>query len=433
MLNGNATMEEAQAITNKLGGEYIDSSKALRKLTDGYSDEVVAALKRLGVINAEEVVESRLAQERVNARVDALGLADAEWKIAEAELQAAGASQAEIDALKLLRLKKLDEMVSSENFIKTHGAVSEAMLQVAAAAGVEAEAIAKLNEIKTLEKLIEIETDPFGLKSMRQSVAILKNQVRGEIEKAIADVRVRTDVPISTSVSGSGGSSSKTSKNTDRYFCEIDRFREYIKAVNDAQEEAEQLNGILGRVGDLERQADLHEQLAGQYDIECTALHALNEARRKAIREGADILNGAGLNAEYDPQANDLYIRDLERINELVYKDIPYGMRKFEYDSNGRLNFLGGNYDNQTDALNNYKKQLEGLVSTISGWNDDAKSDSEQWLKEFDEAFKSRIESYEKRVKALDNRITLNENWQENAIVQRDYSGIREYTDNVID
>lgn len=422
MLDGNATMAKARAITNKLAGEYVDHASALGILTEANRTHIRETLDKLGVLNSEEVIEDRLAKQYAENLAAELDLTTAKWEEIEAVVQAEVETRRQAAALEYLRIEQVKALASTEDITNGNLQAIKTALMAAEAINLQSKAMSDLAYYQSLGSNV-----PSYVKASYQDIL---NQFNSDIDKALANVMV--DVKVKVPRTAGSGSGSSSSKSTDEYFAEVDRFRKYIKDLNDAKEEAERLEGQISRTGDLEKQAEMHRTLADRYETECDALHALNEERRKAIQEGVNVLNGAWFGAEYDPRSNSLYIRDLEKINKLTYQDIPYGLKKFEIDSNGRINFLGGNYESELEALNNYRKQLEGLVGTISGWNDSNKDDSANWLEAFDKAFGSRITYYGLRTKNLENRLTLNENWLNHAVEGYDLAGITRYSNDVV-
>ncbi len=374
MMDSASSMEEAQAAADALASEFMNSTTVLDMLREGNAELVKVMLEKIGVTNADEVVESRLRLVRLEAKVAALGLADAEWSVVEQKLREIGATNADITAIEALRKKQLEAKIATTDFATANAGTIATLIQMANAAGIAGKRMQILAQMQKLEA----SASP-GMKATTQYGMAMKRYQDMLLEGFTDDLKVELpEVTVSVpkaSGSGSGsGSTGSSKKDTDRYFAEIDRFREAIKRLEDAQEEAERLNGKLGRTDGLWDQIKIHKSLVDVYEDEQAALHNLNEERRKAIAEGVEKLQKLGFEVDYDAQANNLYIRNLEHLNELATSDLT----KYETMADMSVNILG-KYDNAQEATNGLIKDTEGIIDNITKFNDANKEGSQTW------------------------------------------------------
>lgn len=371
LMDSTSTMEEAQAAADALASEFMNSTTALDMLREGNADLVKAMLEKIGVTNADEVVESRLRIVRLEAKVAALGLADAEWSVVEEKLREIGATNADITAIEALRKKQIEAKIATTDFATANASTIATLIQMANAAGIAGKRMEILAQMQRVEAS---ETD----KTSARYGAYMADAKRRLLEGFTDDLKVelpeiKVVVPKADG-SGSGSGSSSSKKETERYFAEIDRFRDAVKRLADAQEEAERLNGELGRTESLWDQVKIHKSLVDTYENEQTALHDLNEERRKAIREGVEKLQNLGFDVSYDAETNDLFINNLEHLNDLATTDL----NKYETMADMSVNILG-KYDNAQEATNGLIKDTEGIIDNITKFNDANKEGSETW------------------------------------------------------
>lgn len=219
---------------------------------------------------------------------------------------------------------------------------------------------------------------------------------------------------LNDAINGAGsGKSGSGSKGVEAYIADIDRFREAVEALRKAQEDRERVEGSIEDAGSYERKIQLEQELISAYKSEQEALHALNDARDEAIAEGAESLRALGFAVQYNADTNELWIDNLEHLNELTAKS-------------------RGKYDSLQEATNGLRKETEELIGTITDLNEANREGSKSWLEVEKSIREAMLAVFEMRRSAGENALTLNENWQENAIEGYDYDGIRQYTENMI-
>ncbi|MGM9608345.1 MAG: hypothetical protein ACI3XJ_12655 [Oscillospiraceae bacterium] len=154
--------------------------------------------------------------------------------------------------------------------------------------------------------------------------------------------------------------SSSSTKDTEEYIAEIDKFREATERLNRVQAEADRLELHLSNTDDLSKQIEYHKQLIDVYQDEQDALHELNEQRDAYIQSQVDVLRQRGFNVEYDPTNNKFFVENLEHLNDLVASS-------------------KGSYDTLQEATNAYRKETEDLIESLESLNDANAENSEAW------------------------------------------------------
>lgn len=225
------------------------------------------------------------------------------------------------------------------------------------------------------------------------------------IDSQIALLRSLGNKNISDFGSNKSGSGSKSGKEADAYTVDIDRFREALQRLSEAEKERERIETELSRTHSLDREIELRDQLTQALEKEQTAMHALNEERDAAIHESVDKLTALGFEVEYDDVNNKLWIKNLEHVNELTDRD--------------------------RESTNTLIKSIETLIETTEKWNESNEGTSGDWWDREADKIQNVIDKFEAVTKLYENKITLTENWLDNAVGDMDYSKVREYTDNI--
>ena len=150
LTNKSSTLKDVQTALDTLGAEYVESTGILEKLTDENKELIKTYLKKIGVTNAEEIVERKLVKSKYDAIIAANGLTDATWDEIEAFLINASASDAVMEHMDNLRKSEYDLQVQSVKFAEANNAVFESLLKVAAAADVNAVATGNLLKAQKL-------------------------------------------------------------------------------------------------------------------------------------------------------------------------------------------------------------------------------------------------------------------------------------------
>lgn len=403
MMDSASSMEQAQQAANDLASEFMNSTTVLDMLREGNAELVKTMLEKIGVTNADEVVESRLRLVRLEAKVAALGLADAEWSVVEQKLREIGATNADITAIEALRKKQLEAKIATTDFATANAGTIATLIQMANAAGIAGKRMQILAQMQKLEA----SASP-GMKATTQYGMAMKRYQDMLLEGFTDDVTVELpEVTVSVPKAGGSGSNGSSAKDIEAYTVEIDRFREALHRLDEAQKEREQIEAQLARTHSIGDEIALREKLTKALEDEQAAMHALNEERAAAIHENIEKLAGMGFDVSYDDVHNKLWIENLDHINELNAKDKA--------------------------STNELIKATEKLIETTEKWNESNEGTSGDWWDREADKIQNVIDKFESLTKLYENKITLTENWLDNAVGDMDYAKVREYTDNIAD
>ncbi len=361
--NAKSSMEEVQDAANALAEEYINSIGILDNLTESNASVIESLLEEMGVTNAHEVVMARLNATRLEAVLAANGMADAVWEDAEALLEESGAADNTIQYLKLLRQEQYNAQISAINFKNATSDVIAALAQQAAMAGVTADKMAALQKAQSLitrkesGALDEYEANNYGDildRYLKQAQADI-----GSIDVKVPEIKV--SVPRGSSSGKSGSSSaSKASKEVEEYIADVDAYREAVRQLEEVQERRASLEDKISKSSNYKEQIALQRELINAYKEEQAALHTLNDQRDVTIAAGVQSLRELGFAVEYNCDTNELWIDNLEHLNEL------------QAESKGK-------YDSVQEATNALRKDTEELIGTITDLNDANQENSDSW------------------------------------------------------
>ena len=138
--NSPSDLGACQSAFNKLTTEYINNSDVMKNLTEDTKAGTVAMLEQMGVANAEEMVEARLAAQKYATANGCIDLANATWEEISALIAEGNASQETQQYLANLALSKIDV-----NNIKLNTKADvDNIVAIANAAGASAAQIAAL-------------------------------------------------------------------------------------------------------------------------------------------------------------------------------------------------------------------------------------------------------------------------------------------------
>lgn len=155
------------------------------------------------------------------------------------------------------------------------------------------------------------------------------------------------------------GSSSK--KSTELYISNIDALYESTLRLKDVQNEMSTLeakNNALSEA-DYRKKIENSKEIIRLRGEENRILNEQNTIRRSSIQAGIGELVSYGFKIDYDPASNDLLIKNMEHINDLV---APSG---------------------KVEDTNKLRKAIEALIEKIRDYNDDAIEASLQWHENF--------------------------------------------------
>lgn len=396
-----ALRDDTEALTdvmNELLGAYISQKLAAGDLADADEEVIEAMLWEAGVANADEAAhqllidakdrlrgETLLAEEGIDSFIDSL--AD------ETAYSAAARSS-------LLQLAA--QMVKTNNTKMDFSQQLAQLGNIGKAAGVSAATLAYYAHVQEAIANGTVE----GFRAINNAEQYINDFVN-EINAAASNVQFKFDFSGATRNNSSGRSSgAKTAtKEIEEYIVAIDRFREAQHRLDEATSKREGIQTQLERNHSLVAEKELREQLTQAIFEEQEAMHSLNEERDAAIHESIDKLNDLGFNVEYDDISNKFWVTNLEHINELT-----------------------GSTKEKTNEL---RKSTEELISTLESWNASNADTSSDWWDRYAEKIQNVIDLFERMTGFFENRITLTENWLDNAIDEKDFDSVRKYADNI--
>jgi len=151
---------------------------------------------------------------------------------------------------------------------------------------------------------------------------------------------------------GVSSSKSSSSKSTEIYEAEINQFRQLEDALAKVNDEIER-NQVLTDLAEDKDKINLLSKRIDLYKQEQEILHQLAEARRNVIQQNVGKLQGLGFDISYDRNANELLIRNIERLNQL--------------EGEG------------AEATNKLRKETEKLIKSTISLNEANREASIQW------------------------------------------------------
>ena len=185
------------------------------------------------------------------------------------------------------------------------------------------------------------------------------DSIDGQI--AILKSLMNTDVWDYMPESSGGGSASSSIKTIEEYTAVIEVYREALERLARAQARTADIQRKIDQSDSLMEQIRLHKQLIGSYRQEQDAMHNLNEQRDATIAAGVSSLRALGFEVEYNAVSNELWIDNMERLNELTAQS-------------------RGEYDTLQEATNALRQETEELINSITDLNEENEENSNSWF-----------------------------------------------------
>lgn len=394
----------------------VQSKYATADLAEADENVVATMLDEAGVANSVEyahyiITEAKIknkaaSYDLINATNDTLAPLLDEIKLLLGEGDAAQYAEQYLSALRMEKILSNDTTLDETDSV-------EQLIEIAAGAGASAES---LREYIRLKKLVDKGTVA-GFHAIEDgSYENAKFNAVNEANRIIAEIKG------SLKNAFTGGSyfdfkptdSKKTKKEVEEYLATIDRFREAQEQLRRAEEKREKIESNLENSGSLEERIRLRKELIQAYKDEQAALHNLNEQRDAAIKEDVSKLTQRGFEIEYDPDNNQFWVKNLERINSLTAKS-------------------KGKYDTLQEATNAYRKETEELIKTLEEWNEKNRDGSNQWVEDELAKIAKIIEGYEDITKAYENEIAIRDKWVSDAAEKKDTAALEKSTREIVD
>lgn len=181
-----------------------------------------------------------------------------------------------------------------------------------------------------------------------------------QIDGQIATLQALKNIPLKEFKSDTPDGSTSDKDEVEEYIADIDKYREAVERLRKAQEQVSNIELQIEESDNLKEKILLTRQLIGAYEREQEALHDLNNERDATIKAGVQSLRDLGFAVEYNADTNDLWISNMEHLNELTA------------DSKGK-------YDSLQEATNALREDTEGLIETITDLNEENREGSSAW------------------------------------------------------
>ncbi len=389
--NGKSTMEQVQAASNALATEYFNQIGILNQLTEENKEVAVLALQRVGVVNAEAVVEQQLAAIKYEHMLAEEGLANAVWESndslvqsATAKLKDAGASETVINAIKKMRLEEVKAKLATIDLANSNASLSNSFIVTAKAAGVSEKAMQMIESINTFRQayqdktLVPSDMDNYA-DIMAKKQANLSAEIQKEIDELMNGEIVLPEFNVPKELNDTSSNSSDSKNKVDEYIADIEKFRREIDNLEKTQNKLERLDIFLEGDQDYDKQLAYQRQRIDLLTKEQEQMHTLAEARRAYITEQVGKLRQQGFEIEWDPEQNHFLVVNLEHINEL-------------------LATTAGKYDSVDEATNELRKDAEKMIKDLEEYNDADIELSNDWYTAQYDRLDAKIAIYESMI-----------------------------------
>ena len=208
---------------------------------------------------------------------------------------------------------------------------------------------------------------------------------------------------------GSGGSGSDNISTIEEYIANIDAYYEAEKRLQAAQERANSLAKKLRYTEDPAEKIKLAGDLIEAYKEQAAAEKDLMDLKKNTIASNVAALRALGFEVEYNSETNELYIKNLEHLNELTASSAG------EY----------GSLQEATNALRHETEDLIGVTEQLNNDNINAASTIEDLGYQIQETKNNVIdyieEIYKKQVSAYQKIIDLRKEMITSAKDEFDY------------
>lgn len=257
----------------------------------------------------------------------------------------------------------------------------------------------------------EIGLDDF-ISDLELDISNYQNAI-AQIDGQIATLQALKNAPLKSFKSKSGSGSGGSKKEVEEYIADIDEYREAVERLRKAQAEVERITTDIDNAGSIEKKIALEKELVDAYQEEQAALHNLNNLRDGTITAGVKTLQDLGFAVKYNADTNELWVENLEHLNELTA------------DSKGQ-------YGSLKEATNALRKDTEELINTITDLNEANREGSATWWEVQRAILDAQIAVCEFEAQLHSNVLTLTENWLDNAINQKSSDDVKRYTSDMI-
>lgn len=144
----------------------------------------------------------------------------------------------------------------------------------------------------------------------------------------------------------------------EEYIADIDAYYDALKRLEKAQALRASIDKQLSNTDDPREKISLERQLIDAYTQEAEAERNLMNLKSQTIAANANALRELGFAVSYNSETNELYISNLEHLNELVATSC-------------------GEYETLEEATNALRKSTEDLIDSTETLNDDNRESAE--------------------------------------------------------
>lgn len=203
----------------------------------------------------------------------------------------------------------------------------------------------------TLDDLIaDLELD---ISEYESAISTIDSQIA--LLRSLGNTSISDYAPETTSKKTTGSTA-----EVEEYIADIDKYREAVERLRKAQEQVSDIELRIEESDDLNERILLTRSLIGAYEREQEALQDLNRERSATISAGVESLRELGFAVEYNAETNDLWISNLEHLNELTADN-------------------KGEYDSLQEATNALRENTEDLIDTVTNLNEENRDGTSTW------------------------------------------------------
>lgn len=175
---------------------------------------------------------------------------------------------------------------------------------------------------------------------------------------------LRKELEVDFSKIGTGTTSTSSSSKVEAYVVELNKLYDTERRLADLQKDYDLIDAkrALLDEDDIDGQAEAVADLTALLNDQNAVLNEQNNIRRQIIQDEIARLEELGFDIDYDPLANELNIKNWQRLTELQATSV-------------------GEYDSLQEATNELKKDTEEALEKLMEYNEANVDNSLQWWK----------------------------------------------------
>jgi len=339
-----------------LSKSYENLSKSISNTFDDLKtlNQVIADVRNGQSLSAEQILD---LIEKYNLSADAIKKTTDGYTVELSALENVRKAkiQTALDSIEAEKKHALAVKEQVESRLKNYGLEIEQLKNIAAVK-------AKLAELadKEARRIADEITGGYSDAGARNRIyeqvyadVVLAGKTLAEIEELEKKSKLLISILNDRSYGVSSSKSSSSKSTTEIYEAEINQFQQLEDALSKVNDQIKR-NEILTDLAEEKDKINLLSKRIDLYKQEQEILHQLAEARRNVIQQNVEKLQGLGFDVSYDRNANELLIRNIERLNQLKGKD--------------------------AEATNELRKSTEELIQTTQSLNDANRQASTQYI-----------------------------------------------------